>query len=369
MKRLIVHIGPRKTGSTSIQQMLAAPETPLRAHGAYLPRAGTIPANRGTHVGLAREARGGGTRLWERLADEVRATGAERVVLSAEDFSSPWCRARAARRLADFAARESCEVDILAYVRPQWQIVESEYSQRVCGRGLGAPFGRFADDLLAARDNTILDYNVVFAPFREAFGARVHVFPLEPSSLPGGLRAHFLAQIGIPSGAVAHRRAVRTNVRRGAKEIEVRRALRERVPKRMWHRLPALGELAALIEDDAPFAGFTVAEVHAWGARFAAANRRLALDYGIDAGGTLFRDDHLGAGRRPNVAHWEQFDDGERRRLRRHVHLLTGIDLDGIDLDGGAWHRTLYRARHGVPALTRHCRRAVRRRLRTLRLR
>ena len=117
MKRLIVHIGPRKTGSTTIQTMLASHRDALSADGVYVPHAGTIRANRGTHIRLARELVHGRPVQWECLAAEVRAAGPDCCVLSVEDFALPRYRAAAAVRLAEFAARQRLDVDLLAYVR------------------------------------------------------------------------------------------------------------------------------------------------------------------------------------------------------------------------------------------------------------
>ena len=332
MKRLIVHIGPRKTGSTTIQTMLASHRDALGADGVYVPHAGTIRANRGTHIRLARELVHGRPVQWECLAAEVRAAGPDCCVLSVEDFALPRYRAAAAVRLAEFAARQRLDVDLLAYVRPQWQIIESEYSQQVCGRGVAVPFARFASNLLAEREDTTLDYNLVFGPFREAFGSRLRVFPLQPGSPPGGLAAHFLAQIGVTARLAKGIRAPRANTRRGAGEIEVRRLLCARLPglRKLGVRKPVLPALAALIGPDAPFAGFSAAQIRVLEDRFADANRRFALDYGIDAAGTLFRDTGYGAGPRPNIASWEAFDADARQRIRQHV-----LDELGIDLEGG----------------------------------
>ena len=104
MRRLVVHIGPRKTGSTTIQRMLVSRAASLRDSGVYVPRAGNKRGHRGTHAGLAWESRRQGTARWRALATEVRVAEGDRIVLSAEDFANPWCRSHAARRIADFAA-------------------------------------------------------------------------------------------------------------------------------------------------------------------------------------------------------------------------------------------------------------------------
>ena len=336
MKRLIVHIGMRKTGSTSIQNTLATRAADLRRDGVYAPRTGNVPHNRGTQRGLLRELHLARSPLWRRLAQEIHVAAEERFVLSVEDLAHPWYRTAAVARLVDFAARERLDVDVIAYVRPQWQIIESEYTQRVCGREVGTPvrFPCFARGLLAAKkSDTILDYAALFAAYRKAFGARLRIFPLPASSQPDGLVPHFLEQIGAPgtrSAGVGAPSRGRANVRRGAKEVEVWRLLRARIQTRrgLPRRRPSLSGLSAVL-DDAPFAGFTVDEIGALEARFADANRRFAIDYGIDASGTLFREVDVGPGRRPNIACWEGFAPDERRRVRRLVRRQCGIDLGG----------------------------------------
>ena len=49
MKRLLVHIGTRKIGCTSIQKTLAVRDAELRANGVYVPWEGNIPHN-GLHI-------------------------------------------------------------------------------------------------------------------------------------------------------------------------------------------------------------------------------------------------------------------------------------------------------------------------------
>lgn len=360
MKRLIAHIGPRKTGSTSIQRLLESCAESLRAAGIQVPGTGTIPFNRGTHIALAREAARGGHELWANLTKEIRNCRQSCFVLSAEDFASPFCRAHAAARLAELSARERLDICIVAYVRPQWQIIEAEYSQQVCGRGQKDPFPRFAARQLRAGDNTILDYNTVFAPYRMLFGERVKVFPLERSSLPEGLLAHFLAQIGAPAEILQEAPTERANLRRGATEVEVRRLLQARLGSTLARRVkPLLSGLSEAIGNDDPFAGFGMEEVRAIQMRFAAANRQFALDYGIDAAGRLFRDIDCGTGPRPNVARWQQLDEEERRRLTGYVRQEVGYDLDA-----SAWSQARFFLRVGTPALAMHARNRAKRMLR-----
>ncbi|MCY4056676.1 MAG: hypothetical protein OXG44_01610 [Gammaproteobacteria bacterium] len=356
MKRLIVHIGPRKTGSTSIQRMLVSLAPALRAEGVHVHLPGVVPSRHRAHLGLAGEAARATSPEWTRLAGEVRAAGRDRIVVSEEDFASPRHRDLAALRLAELAAREGLDVRIIAYVRPQWQILEAEYSQRACSHRVAEPFPAFVDDMLRAGEDTILDYNRVFAPYRERFGARVRVFPLERAALPDGLARHFLAEVGASADLLDRAGGARHNVRRGAKEVEVRRMLRARLPRCLPLPRTLLPELRTVIGDDAPFAGCDARQIRALNARFAAANTRLATDYAVHADGVLFQDPEAGLskGPRPNVTCWERFEPDVRLRVRCYV--LREL---GLDLDGGLWSASLCVARRAARTLLMRTRTAI----------
>ena len=348
MKRLIVHVGKSKAGSTSIQRMLIRRREVLRANGVHVPQAGL---NRnGSHHMLRREPHRPWTEHWTLLAKEIRSVAAGDLggathgprrgkpaapwfVISGEEFTRPEHRAVTAARLAELAEREDIEVDIVGYVRPQWQFLESVYTQRVHGRRIGATFDRFVADMLEAGERSELDYNVVFAPYRAAFGARVRVFPLEPSRLPEGLLAHFLGECGIHDRRALAAGLARANPRRNAKATEVRRLVRVQTDRRLKAGLEVpsglrhMTQLPSLIDDDEPFSGFDRSGIRELEAHFADANARFARDYGIDADGVLFRDPVDPGVRRPTVAQWRDFGAAERRRVRRYVLERTGIDL------------------------------------------
>ena len=338
-KRVLVHVGTRKTGSTSIQRMLCERREWLRARGVHLVETGVARRRERSNAGLARaiadRSAAAASRAWNRLAEEIAAVEAEWFVVTAEDFASPGIRFRVADRLAALASRGIAEVDVVGYVRPQWQLLESEYAQRATGGRVGASFARFVTETLAAGTHSIVDYGVVFQPFRALLGRRVRVFPLEPSSLPHGLLAHFLELCGVAADAVRGTTSPRANPRWGAKHVEVCRLVRAHLDangqggraRDLWGRPEQRLALAALFADDTPFAGFDRAGIRAVEARFAVANAAFARDYGIDASGRLFGDGAVGAGPRPNDARWEDLGRVEQRRLRRYVRRHLGIDL------------------------------------------
>ena len=342
MTKLIVHVGMSKAGSTSIQRMLKHHAQLLRSNAIHVPEIRMRKPRSVKHSGLANEL-AGKTRArpisrWTRLAQEVQGTDAMRCVISSEIFAKPVFRDAMAEKLVSFAERENLAVEIIGYVRPQWQYLESLYTQSTfAGKLGGATFQRFVADMLNAGESTMFDYNVVFAPYRAAFGARVKVFPLEPSRLPQGLLAHFLQQCGVHADPPAVARLPHANTRRGAKATEVFRLARvgadpgwSRIEKPKWLRL--------LIDDDGPFAGLSLAEIRDIEAHFAAANARFAREYRIDDDGVLFRDEAVPIGPRPNIARWQDLSPKERRFIRGYV-----LEVSGTDLDPGAGNPVPYR--------------------------
>ena len=260
---------------------------------------------------------------------------AERFVVSAEGVASLNIGRRVADRLAALARGGTVEVEVVGYVRPQWQLLESEYGQRAAEGLIGVSFAQFVAEMLAAGRRSIVDYAVVFQPFRALLGNRLRVLCVEPSALPHGHLAHFLELCGVDAEAARGTTLPRADRRWGAKHVEVCRLVsahfdgkgRGRRVRNLWGRPDQRLALAGLFEDDAPFTGFDRAGIRDMDAHFAAANAAFARNYGIDARGRLFRDGAVGAGSRPNVARWEDFGLAERRRVRRYVRLRIGIDL------------------------------------------
>ena len=329
-KRLIVHVGPPKTGSTSIQQALFTCRDKLRADGIHVPRAGLrqhFSKRSLSHSGLTcqhqRESN------WTKLAEEIASTDAETFVVSAEHLTTLGRHVACAEQLEKLVARTSVEVDVVGFVRPQWQLLQSSYSQNVHSQRSKKRFSQFVREMLDAGEMTKLDYRLVFAPYRTRFGDRVKVFPLQASHLPRGLVAHFLSLVG--AGTVVMEEASaqpHANKRHGAKALEVCRLVRARLGAGRLTRRHLLPELPTLLNEDAPFAGFSWDEIRQIEDRFALANAAFARENGISADGTLFQKAAASDAMRPNLARWEDFDSDERRRVRRYVLKRTGVDLE-----------------------------------------
>ena len=337
-RRLVVHVGTCKTGSTTIQDALARLTPALAGRGIHVPSTGRFEAASARHGNLLASltgfrydaARGG----WRELAEEIRSSDARAFVISDEGLVRVQHAAAAVAAVAGLAADCCLAVDVVGYVRPQCQYLESSYAQYVKSGSEEAAFDAYLADAFAMRRvarHPQLDYRRVFAPWRAAFGDRVAVTPFERSRLTDGLLGHFLGRLGACdlAGSAA---GGATNARIGAKALEVRRlttvALRRRGSgrARIVRVVPALHGLSALLHPDAPFAGLSSARAHALTEGFAAANAAFARDYGISADGVLFRDPTVGDAARPSMATWWDLSATERAEVREYVMGTAGVD-------------------------------------------
>ena len=189
-RRLVVHAGTRKTGSTTLQRALAALDPHLRERGIHVPEAARDEPGLARHANLLRRL--SGYRYapekgeWRALVEEVRASDARVFLISDEAFGQR-PPSGIHRAIAELAARCGLEVDVVAYVRPQCQYLESLYAEHVKIGVLSAPFEVYAAEDFAGRPvarHPWLDYGRAFAPWRAAFGDRVAVTPFEPARCP-----------------------------------------------------------------------------------------------------------------------------------------------------------------------------------------
>ena len=348
-RKLFVHVGLAKTGSTSIQRMLHRLSPSLEQLGVHV--LATI-AIRGNHWRLVPRRTPESPQSaeflevrWQILFKEVMRCRAPRLVVSAEHFASPWGVAPSVRRFAALAEAANLEIHIVACVRPQWQWLESSWTQRVEGMTALPPFGEWVDTGL---EDLRLDFAQVFSPWKEAFG-RVTVVPLERSQLPDGLLVRFLRILGVDDARTqaAARQMPRLNRRRGAKALEVRRLLsaamhRHGLNLRQLRRIGRqLGALSEVFDDDPPFAGLTREGIDSIMARFASRNARFASDFGIDADGILFRDEPADGLARPTCFAWTDLTDEERLSASDFVRRRFGLQLpDGVEVKEKARKRS-----------------------------
>lgn len=141
MRRLYLHIGLGKTGTTAVQQYLAAQRDHLRHHGLHYLRAGD--SGGGGHQAVAKHfidvlpdymtsPPNGTARMIEEIASEIEASSASAFLISSENF--PLANVtRIDRWLQTLPADLS--IRVIVFVRSQDELAESEYNQMVKLKG------------------------------------------------------------------------------------------------------------------------------------------------------------------------------------------------------------------------------------------
>jgi hypothetical protein len=125
----LVHIGPQKTGTTSIQVSMAGARDTMAAHGAYYPKGPYRRRKAGWALGLPGAPAGIDfpMRHWEDLVSEVAAAGDRRVCVSDENF------ARAETPVVERIVRElgGPDVHVVAVARRLDRFLPSQWQERV----------------------------------------------------------------------------------------------------------------------------------------------------------------------------------------------------------------------------------------------
>ena len=273
---------------------------------------------------------------WRYVLDELARCTAERFVLSSERCIEPEHRRGVIRRLSWLQSEADTEIEVVGFVRSQWQWAESYWCMRVaCGLELrrfeeSLP-GWFADMRVDYYD---LDYNRLFAPWCESFG-KVTVRPLEAGHMPQALLVNFLSLIGVHDERLfrATTKLRLQNARLGAKNLEIRRLVavmlaNEGVEQRRRASAVYGLDLRGVLQEDWPFAGWTREQVLAINDDTAEPNGRFARDYGIDDSGILFRDElPQDFDNRRRTAAWEDLTVDEQRAARERVIRTLNLDI------------------------------------------
>lgn len=205
MKRLYLHIGFNKTGSTTLQRCLFRNSTTLeqagilypgRLHDSYMqnyqhtPLAAALPERQVSWLRPGKRA--SLDRALRDLLARIESSAAETVVISSEAFGGiDMTQDRVElvqRKLAQFDTR------IIAYIRRQDEYFLSTYQEEIKNGGRHAfQFPRYAT-------NRQFTFSQRLAPWRAVFGAdRVIVRPFERRFWPdGNLEYDFFDIIGAP---------------------------------------------------------------------------------------------------------------------------------------------------------------------------
>jgi len=210
LKKLFLHIGFPKTGTTALQLSLRKNAARLREQGVFfpadpahsfmqetqhLPLAAAVPGRPMPFLSSAK--RSVVDRAYDDLFDWVARKRAETVVLSSEAFGGVDMGPKKAQWLRD--AFDGYDVTIIAYIRRQDDHLLSTYQEMIKAGGTE----RFAFDSYKTRRPLFFARRLM--PWRKAFGVEnVVVRPFARSFWPNGdLFSDFLRVIGVdPIGMV-----------------------------------------------------------------------------------------------------------------------------------------------------------------------
>jgi hypothetical protein len=127
----LLHIGPHKTGTTAVQGALFAAKEEMARHGVDFPAHSRHPIE-AVLAACARPAMMGDTvpteKHWQRLLDQVAATGRRTSVISSEFFADAGDGATIARIVEQLGGDR---VHVLVTLRPLARIMPSQWQQYV----------------------------------------------------------------------------------------------------------------------------------------------------------------------------------------------------------------------------------------------
>lgn len=170
-----VHVGTHKTGTTSIQALLAMNDDPFQAAGVFVPRSGRLSPECAGHHNVAWELAGHpqfdarrGT--FGDLLDEVTAVAAPAVCLTSEDFEFLAVNPAALRTLRDGLLDAGYDPYIVLYLRPQADYLESAYAQVI--RECNIAFEDYLESMISnGRYGALLfEYDRLTSAFANVFG-------------------------------------------------------------------------------------------------------------------------------------------------------------------------------------------------------
>ncbi|WP_415920325.1 glycosyltransferase family 2 protein [Tateyamaria sp. SN6-1] len=202
-KRLVLHVGLHKTGTTFVQHHLLHHRAALSKQGVLIPETGFERVRTGRpgalsgHQGLARALRDDDDATWAAFHDEVAAASARTVLVSAENLSFPTEPDRASRiahlfeRLGHWAS-----IDVIAMVRAPHAYIEAFHAEWVASAHPGG--ARRLSEMLVDHQDTLTDLPALFAPFEAATGQPVRLLGFDTARETDGLWPAFCTLAELP---------------------------------------------------------------------------------------------------------------------------------------------------------------------------
>jgi hypothetical protein len=235
----LVHIGPHKTGTTSVQSAFHVGRTMLRQHRVHYAGGTEQPLLAALAVAGGEGMRGDRPAQpedWTELVDEVRDAGDQRVVVSSEFFS--YADDAAARRVVTEIT--GGPVHVVITLRPIYKIAPSQWQQFV-QNGFGVPYDKWLDGMFRRPpyDQPTPSFwrrhkqDDLVRRWADAVGPENLTVVVADESDPGMLLRTFEAFAGLPEGSLVHtKKAANRSLTFG--ETELVRRINVEWEKRGW---------------------------------------------------------------------------------------------------------------------------------------
>lgn len=207
MTRVILHIGTEKTGTTSIQHFMQANRRQLREKGIIYPHIGSRDDahydlvnelhpldNQGRHLEFLPQPNQPFNTLWQHLKQRLIQESDKVFLLSAEHFSSR-LRSNALSFMADFFQQLNITPEILVFLRPQDEFIESSYSTEIKAGSI-----RTFGEALSHYPNQTLRYNYwqLLTLWANYFGKHaIKVVPYQQQTIGTDVRRYLLNYLGV----------------------------------------------------------------------------------------------------------------------------------------------------------------------------
>ncbi len=287
MRHCILHIGGHKTGSSTLQHTFMEQQALLAERGILYPLCGqTTVTQRNLFFDLANHKQFDPKQpTWAWLHSNLKASDCEVVVLSSEIFSALPAHSNMPKKIERFFHKLDFTVQVVAYVRPQHELLSSMYAQRLRLLNSNQHFSRWAPRELTSH---LYHYERMLRPWDRSGDFFLTVLPYTQATKEAGILGDFIAACGLSerlAGTELPNLADRRNRSPGPKTVEIFRRLaagngRRKYRKNRHHlRDMVMGESFKRDWNELPFNGVNDRIRARIARRFAKENRLLAQQY------------------------------------------------------------------------------------------
>ena len=283
-RRFILHAGPPKTGSTTLQLFLKDNVDLMRHQGILWPRTGTeLGSHSHRNAVAAFTATTAGAEIRGRLVQELDAAGRPpNVLMSAEMFAHKLGDESYVESLTRFCAGLGYRLHVILYVRPQAPLLNSLYAQHVRNWRPVPAMNMFLDAEVSSGRHHLAS---CLAPLLSRGAADVTLRPFSASVLRTGLVRDFAEAIGLDLTGAVRDRPDAANVSPGPITVTAFQRLRRRIAQERpdldreslgSFTRPIMGAASAQGWNTVKFGGITPREEERITAAFAEENERLS---------------------------------------------------------------------------------------------